>query len=186
LKYADSIELVKLFSNPVSTECLNFSTLDLDIRSEFLKNAPPSYFYDLASFLGSIQSALSIISNGDMNVLRFMSTRALESTEMLMLSMRGPIRATADYVNESINDILRCKNCFELTLQNASMLSSATFRKLNLQLTKISLSKCEILTDDDFAWYLTANKDILTHFCINGSSCTPIKTFQALRQCTAM
>jgi len=186
LRYKDSVEFVKLFLNPTSTNCLIFNSLDLNINSEFVRNAPPSYLYDLACFINSVGSVFCLYSAGDLNTLRFLSNSALESIKMLHVKLSKPLNANSDYVSETVNDIAKCINCTRLFFVRSCSLSSSLIRKLTMQLTRIVLNGCDLLTDNDFAWFLKSNKATLTHCHISGATCATPSTWKALCLCTEM
>jgi len=183
LFYTDSIELVKLFLVTVPNKCLTYVRLDLKISSKFAKKAPASYLHDLACFLWTIESAPSYFLYGDMNTLRFHSNRMLETIKVLRITLKGPRRARKDYISETVDDIVKCINCSILFMDNSSLITSSIFRKLTMQLTRMSLDGCPLLEDDDFAWFFTSNNTSLTHFSIEGHRSATLKTWQALSQC---
>jgi len=185
LKYTDSVELVKLMI-PSTTEYLSIYVFELDIQSMFVRNAPCSYLYDIACFLGKMERLFTFISTGDVNTLRLLPLRALESIRDMDISLKGPLVATENYVSETVNDITKCRKCSRLSIFDSSLLSSLLFRKLTMRLTRMTVHECELLTDDDFTWFINANKSSLTHFRIKGASCESSKTWQALAQCTEM
>jgi len=121
-----------------------------------------------------------------MNTLRFHSKRMLESIINMQVSLEGPLDASKDYISETMNDIAKCINCTRLHLMNASLITSTSFRKLSsLHLTRLTLRGCR-LTDDDIAWFFTANKATLEQCQVIYGSFAPFKALKALRQCSRM
>jgi len=185
LRYTDCAELVGMFLN-TEPDCLTFASININVQNEYVRLAPASYLNDLARFLGMITRVTCYIAHGTINTLRFHSDRALESFRIMQVSLQGPPGTAASYASETMKDIARCKNCTVLFMFNSSFIHSASFRKLRMHLTRLSLDGCQLLTDDDFAWFLTANKATLTHFRFRDASCQTLKTWETLAMCTQM
>jgi len=184
LKYADSVELVKLFLTSWPLNCVNFVNLTLSISSKFVKKAPASYLFDLVCFLGMVNKATTYMSHGNTNTLRF--HYALKSIKNMQMSLKSPRGARSDYMSETFNDIAKCINCTRLFLIDASSTTSSSFRKLTMHLTRMTIDSCDLLTDSDLAWFLNRNKLSLTHCYIDHAECETLKIWQALGKCTQL